>query len=451
MLKNLKSAVIIQGMENFEEKHIIISREDLRDGADFICEFSEGLKKYPARLATSSDETKCARAIRNRLHDETDAKTRLEAFGMHKIMGKSALPFFGVWYAVCYVLYFVSFVDNHLAGMLLALTALLLLIAGGVLFGFVYLGNPFANKPWFKRVSYNVVSERCKSEKDVKRTIVVCASHSAEPGSPVRDFEMFRKIALVIAPASVFIFVLFCILKMAIGISGHNAAVKISAFTIFPFISGIFGIGSMFLAYSPKEKFARVPNGVSTAVAMATFAYFAEQPELMPDDVKIVYASFGGENAGHQGSQAFVKAHPEFAGAHVLCIGDINGSAFRVVERDSLRNITYSQDMVSFAHASAIEQGISLATLEHGGVFGKISSMHGFLSNAFARNSTKSATIIAKGNTSNQKLSRKDVEDVLALSVGIVAKLMALPCKEEERVEQVAPSAEIEIKNIESK
>lgn len=438
-------------MENFEEKHGILSREDLSDGADFVCEFSEELKKYPARLAASQDETKCARAIRNRLHDETDAKTRLEAFGMHKIMGKSALPFFGVWYAVCYVLYFVSFVDNHLAGMLLALTALVLLIAGGVLFGFVYLGNPFANKPWFKRVSYNVVSERCKSEKDVKRTIVVCASHSAEPGSPVRDFEMFRKIALIIAPASVFIFVLFCILKMVIGISGHNAAVKISAFTIFPFISGIFGIGSMFLAYSPKEKFARVPNGVSTAVAMATFAYFAEQPELMPDDVKIVYASFGGENAGHQGSQAFVKAHPEFAGAQVLCIGDINGSQFRVVEKDSLRNITYSQDIVACVHASAIEQGITLSTLESSNIFSRITCLHGFLSNAFAKNSTNSATIIAREGLKNQKPSRKDIEDMFSLSVGTVARLMAQPVKEDVSVEQVAPSAEMEIKDIESK
>lgn len=438
-------------MENFEEKHILISREDLRDGADFICEFSEELKKYPARLATSSDETKCARAIRNRLHDETDAKTRLEAFGTHRIIGKSTLPFFGAWYALCYVLYFVSFVDNKLAGTLLALLSLVLLLAGGVLFTFVYLGNPFFGKSLFKRVSYNVVSERCKNEKDVKRTIIVCSSHDAEPGSPVRDFELIRRLALIVAPLSVFIFVLFCILKMAIGIEGHNMAVKISAFTIFPFVSGIFGIGSMFLAYSPKVKNARVPNGISTSVAMATFAYFAEQPELMADDVKIVYASFGGENAGHSGSMAFVKAHPELANAYVLCIGDINGSAFRVVERDSLRNIEYSQEVVSFAHASAIEQGIPLATLEHGGVLGKISSMHGFLSNAFARNSTKSATIIAKGNPSNQKPSRKDVEDVLALSVGIVAKLMALPHKEEERVEQVAPSAEMEIKNIESK
>lgn len=439
-------------MENIEEKHSILSRDDLCDGADFICEFSEELKKYPERLATSQDETKCARTIRNRLHDETDAKTRLEAFGMHKITGKSVLPFFGGWYAVCYVFYFVSFIDNKLAGTLLSLLSLLLLLAGGVVFALVYLGNPFLGKSIFKRVSYNVVSEYAKNDKDVKRTIMVCASHDAEPGSPVKDdFSIFRKTALFVAPISVFIFVLFCILKMAIGIDGSNVAVKISAFTIFPFISGIFGIGSMFLAYSPQKKYAKVPNGVSTAVAMATFAYFAEQPELMPDDVKIVFASFGGENAGHSGSRAFVKAHPELTGATVLCIGDINGPVFRVVEQDSLRKIQCSQEIVAAAHASAIEQGISLSTLEHDSTVGKMACLHGFMSNAFANNSTKSATIFAKEGPKSQKPSRKDIEDMFSLSVGIVTRLMTQPLNEESDTDQGASSIEIEIKNIDSK
>lgn len=438
-------------MEKFEEKHSILSNDDLCDGADFICEFSEELKKYPTRLATSSDETKCARTIRNRLHDETDAKTRLEAFGMHRITGKSALPFFGMWYAVCYVFYFVSFVDNKLAGTLLSLLALLLLLAGGVIFTLVYLGNPFFGKSLLGKVSYNVVSEFCKNDKDIRRTIVVCSSHDAEPGSPVKDdFGFFRKIALIVAPVSVCIFVLFCILKMAIGIDGDNVAGKISAFTIFPFISGIFGIGSMFLPYSPKEKYSRVPNGVSTAVAMATFAYFAEQPELMADGTKIVYASFGGENAGHSGSRAFVKAHPEFAGATVLCIGDVNGPIFKVVEQDSLRKIKYNQDLVTSAHSSAIEQGISLSTLEQDGVVNKMSCLHGFMSNAFANSSIKTATIFAKESPKSQRPSRKDIEDIFSLSVGIVTKWMAQCANDEDGDEKDAPPVEIQIKKIES-
>lgn len=438
-------------MENFEGKHSVLSDEDLRDGADFICEFSEELKKYPHRLATRADETACARAIRNRLHDETDAKTRLEAFGAPRLFGKSSLTFFGAWYALCYVIYFVSFIGDRLAGALVALLSLVLFLVGLAVFGMVYLGNRNVKGLFSEKVSYNVVSEKCKNEKKAKRTIIVCDNHDAEPGSPVRDFELIRKISLIVAPLSVFIFVLFCILKMAIGTDGTNVAVKITAFTIFPFISGIFGIGAMFLRYSPKEKFAVVPNGVSTAVAMATFAYFAEQPELMEDDVKIVYASFGAENAGHSGSRAFVKAHPEFADATVLCIGDVNGSGFRVVEKDSIRNIKFSSDVVAHAHAAAIEQGISLSTLEHDSIAHKMSSLHGFISNAFAQNGTRSVTLIAKDMQKVQKPLRGDVEDMFSLSVGMVMRLMAESVEAEETKEVVAPSVEMEIKDVESK
>lgn len=161
---------------------------------------------------------------------------------------------------------------------------------------------------------------------------------------------------MIVAPVSVFIFILFCILKMAIGTEGANVAAKISAFTILPFVSGIFGIAAFVIHFSPFEKFARENNGVATSIAMATYAYFAEQPELLADDAKIVYVSFGAENVGHCGSRAFVEAHPEFASAKVLAIGDILSGNFQVAECDAIRNIDFSLDVVSSVHASAIER-----------------------------------------------------------------------------------------------
>lgn len=437
-------------MDNFDEKQSVLSKEDLRDGADFICEFSDELKKFPGRLATSADETACARAIRNRLHDETDAKTRLEAFSTPKIAGRSSLALLGAWYALCYAIYFVSFAGDKLTGILVALLSLVLFLAGGTVCMLLYLGNRKACALMPKKVSYNVVSERARNDKDVKRTFIVCDSHDAVPGSPVKDFELMRKISLIIAPISVFIFVLFCILKMAIGTGAPNGAAKISAFTIFPFISGIFGISAMILQFSPKENCARVPNGISTAVAMATFAYFAEQPELMPEDVRIVYASFGAEEAGHGGSRAFVKAHPEFAGATVLCIGNVKGGGFRVAERDAIRNIDFSMDAVACAHASAIEQGISLSTLEHDSVMGRIGCMHGLLSNSFALNGMPSTALVAKDIAKAQKPTRKEIEQMFSLAVGTMTKLMAIK-PQEVAVEQVAPSAEMEIKDVDCK
>lgn len=118
---------------------------------------------------------------------------------------------------------------------------------------------------------------------------------------------------------------------------------------------------------------------------MATYAYFAEQPELLADNTKIVYVSFGAENSGHGGSNAFLEAHPEFASAKVLAIGDVLSDNFQVAERDALRNIDFSIDVVSAVHASAIEQGITVSTMPHDSFLHKFNSLHGFISNAFAK------------------------------------------------------------------
>ena len=79
-----------------EIKKKAVSAEDLLDGGDFIVEFSDELKKYPHRITGSADETACARAIRNRLHDETDAKTRLEAFNAYPMFGRGSFLYLGI-------------------------------------------------------------------------------------------------------------------------------------------------------------------------------------------------------------------------------------------------------------------------------------------------------------------------------------------------------------------
>ena len=229
-------------MTGFEEKHSVINKEDMQSAMDFVEEFSHELSKYPHRITASKDETACARAIRNRLHDETDAKTRLEAFNAPTLLGRGSFLLLGIWYALCYVVYFVSFAGGRVAGALVTLVSLVMFLSGGSVLVLMYLGNRKAGKILPKKVSYNVVSESCKDEKNVKNILVICDNHDATLGSPIKDFNLVRKLSMRIAPLSVFIFVLFCILKMAIGTQGDNVAAKISAFTILPFVSGIFGI-----------------------------------------------------------------------------------------------------------------------------------------------------------------------------------------------------------------
>lgn len=442
-------------MTGFEEKHSVINKEDMQSAMDFVEQFSHELSKYPHRITASKDETACARAIRNRLHDETDAKTRLEAFNTPPLLGRGSFLLLGIWYALCYVVYFVSFAGGRVAGALVTLLSLVMFLSGGSVLILMYLGSRKAGKILPKKVSYNVVSESCKDEKNVKNTLVICDNHDATLGSPIKDFDLVRKLSMIIAPLSVFVFVLFCILKMAIGTQGDNVAAKISAFTILPFVSGIFGIAAFVLHFSPMERFARENNGVATAVAMATYAYFAEQPELLADNTKIVYVSFGAENSGHGGSNAFLEAHPEFASAKVLAIGDVLSDNFQVAERDALRNIDFSIDVVSAVHASAIEQGITVSTMPHDSFLHKFNSLHGFISNAFAKNGNPTATILAKDYSKRDKsLSKADLENLFSLCVGAAMKIMAKEDNAPKTVGSViatAPSSEMKIVDVESK
>ena len=442
-------------MTGFEEKHSVINKEDMQSAMDFVEQFSHELSKYPHRITASKDETACARAIRNRLHDETDAKTRLEAFNTPPLLGRGSFLLLGIWYALCYVVYFVSFAGGRVAGALVTLLSLVMFLSGGSVLILMYLGSRKAGKILPKKVSYNVVSESCKDEKNVKNTLVICDNHDATLGSPIKDFDLVRKLSMIIAPLSVFVFVLFCTLKMAIGTQGDNVAAKISAFTILPFVSGIFGIAAFVLHFSPMERFARENNGVATAVAMATYAYFAEQPELLADNTKIVYVSFGAENSGHGGSNAFLEAHPEFASAKVLAIGDVLSDNFQVAERDALRNIDFSIDVVSAVHASAIEQGITVSTMPHDSFLHKFNSLHGFISNAFAKNGNPTATILAKDYSKRDKsLSKSDLENLFSLCVGAAMKIMAKEDNAPKTVESViatAPSSEMKIVDVESK
>ncbi len=442
-------------MASFEEKHSVINKEDMQSAMEFVEDFSHELSKYPHRITASKDETACARAIRNRLHDETDAKTRLEAFNAPVLLGRGSFLLLGIWYALCYVVYFVSFAGGRVAGALVTLLSLVMFLYGGSTLLLMYLGNRKAGKILPKKVSYNVVSESCKDEKNVQNTLVICDNHDATLGSPVKDFNLVRKLSMIIAPLSVFIFVLFCILKMAIGTQGNNVAAKISAFTILPFVSGIFGIAAFVLHFSPMERFARENNGVATAVAMATYAYFAEQPDLLADNTKIVYVSFGAENSGHCGSNAFVEAHPEFASAKVLAIGDVLSDNFQVAERDALRNIDFSIDVVSAVHASAIEQGITVSTMPHDTLLHKFNSLHGFISDAFAKNGNPTATILTKDYSKRDKsLSKSDLENLFSLCVGAAMKIMSKEDNAPKTVESAiaaAPSSEMKIVDVESK
>lgn len=441
-------------MNTFDTTKSIISAEDLLDGVDFINEFSNELATYPNRLTGTEEETACARAIRNRLHDESNVKTRLEAYKSYPMLGRGCFPFLGLWYALSLVLYYVSFVGNRIAGVLLTLLALVVFVSGGIVLGLLFLGNRKFKGLLTTKVSYNVISEFAKpysnAEDKKEKVFIILDNHDALMGSYVKDFGKLRTITMMIGPISAVLFVLFCILKMAIG---AQTAAQISVFVILPAIFGMFGIAVLLTHFSPFPQHARQNNGVATSVAMATYAYFAENPDKLEEGTRVVYVSLGGENAAHGGSEAFIKSHPEYSNAKVLCLGDIQSGDLKIADKDAMRNINFSTPLVSIIRSSAHEQDIEIGTIPTDGISNKIKSLHGYLSNEFAKNGMQTATIIAKDHSAEEKvLDRNDVEKLFSLTVGTFKKLMHEKAIDERvSVGEEKPSTDMTIMDVKGK
>lgn len=411
-------------MEELNLVDSIITQDDVDDACDFAEEFSRELDSYKGRLTGTREETATARLIRDRLHNETKAKVRLEAYKARPIAGRGSLTLIGVWFALCLVLYFVSFVDNRVAGIVLTLVSLVLALVGSVIIMLLFLGYDKLQVLLPKKVSYNVVSERAPSvcEAGKERTVVICSNHDAVLGSAIYDLTRLRTFSVIIAPISFVIFVVFCILKMTIG---PTTPLAISLLTIMPFLTSVAGIGVLTTHFSLSKKHARDRGGVSTSVALATYAYFVENPDLLPNDVRLVFASFGGENSAHGGSRAFVNAHGDFVNAKVLCIGDVLDGNFGVSDGDHLRGIKHSPAVVDAVVRAGREQDVALQINNSNTLRDKLVCLHGFTSNAFAQFNIPSATITAKhDNAVEGVVRREDVGRLFALSVTAVAHLL---------------------------
>ena len=414
-------------MENFDRIPFVVSQDDLDDACDFVTDFCEELEEHQGRLTGTPEETATARLIRDRLHSETSARVRLEAYKARPIAGRGSLSLLGFWFGLCLILYYLSFVKNDISAVILTVFALVLFVAGAIAILLLFIGKGGKlNNLLPQKVSYNVVSERCPSccEASKERTIIVCTNHDAVLGNALYDFAKLRKFALIMVPITALIFIASCIAKASIADPVKDIA-ALTTLTIIPFLSSVAGISVLITHFSLSKKHARDRGGVATSVARATYAYFVENPHLLPNDVRIVFASFGGENSSHGGSKAFVEAHSEFAGAKVLAISDILDNNFAVYTGDHFLKIKHSREILDAISLSARECEVALRTYDNNSTINRMSCLHGSISNAFAKAHIQSATITAKHREAIEGVvHRDDVAKLFALSVTTVHHLM---------------------------
>ena len=414
-------------MENLDRIPFVVSQDDLDDACDFVTDFCEELEEHQGRLTGTPEETATARLIRDRLHSETSARVRLEAYKARPIAGRGSLSLLGFWFGLCLILYYLSFVKNDISAVILTVFALVLFVAGAIAILLLFIGKGGKlNNLLPQKVSYNVVSERCPSccEASKERTIIVCTNHDAVLGNAIYDFAKLRKFALIMVPITALIFIASCIAKASIADPVKDIA-ALTTLTIIPFLSSVAGISVLITHFSLSKKHARDRGGVATSVALATYAYFVENPHLLPNDVRIVFASFGGENSSHGGSKAFVEAHSEFAGAKVLAISDILDNNFAVYTGDHFLKIKHSREILDAISLSARECEVALRTYDNNSTINRMSCLHGSISNAFAKAHIQSATITAKHREAIEGVvHRDDVAKLFALSVTTIHHLM---------------------------
>lgn len=397
-----------------------ISAEKAAEVCDLCSEEEEKLSEFAGRLTATAEETACARHLRDRLSPR--ASTRMEAFKTSPYAGRNCCSLLAAVFLLSAVLYYVSFAGGRAFGTVMSLTALLFFAVGTFLAGAMFLGSRRLVKLLPKKNSYNVFSQNmpCGKQKD-GRLLVIASNHDAPPGSYFANFDSVRKAVFAVAPASMLLFMLFCVIK---AVAGADNTAAIVTLTVFPCIFALAGIAALLLHFSPSKRHARENNGVGTAVALALYEYLLDRPDLLPDGTRVCFVSFGGENSAHAGSRAFAAAHPEIKGAKAIVFGDINGGEFRLVRKDALRNIQFSRISATAVASASEKSGVPCAVMRPEGVKSKLNALHGYTADALAAEGCDTVMFTAKDYAKDEQHAEKeDAGRLFALALNTVLKI----------------------------
>ena len=416
-----------------EENKIIENQveEDKSTRVVFVENFASQLDKEQKRLTSEPSETAAARKIRDIIASaNSDFKARLEPFYARPLLGRRCYFFMAIWLLICDLIYFVSFQRHPTAGIILTLLALVLFGTGMGIFLAMFFGVDKFNFLLPKKACYNVETEfttpykysvKSNENTEPNNTIVLCANHDSLPGMYFEDRGIFKKFALIYTPIFMIIFILMCIIKMGVG---NDTVGKIVALSLIP---GLLSIVAMFVFiahYSIFPAHARENNCISPSIALAVFVTLYGQRNYLPENTRIVYVSFGGENSGHGGSKAFVERHLArdrgFANAKVICLEEVNSGSIMVSKEDIIRRIRYSEDIRAKLEKVGQENGIELKDEK---IFGAI---HGHIANSFQKQGIQAISLYGKDESKNNPvpLNSEAIQKLFDLTLGTVKDIL---------------------------
>lgn len=319
-----------------------------------VIERAEGVSV--ARFAGSAEEKKAAKELRDLFEAELKTPARLEPFDVHPLAGRQGLPVYGLIYLVSLIAFF----------FLPPLGLVLTVILGALLVIQIHFNGNFFNGLFPKRTSYNVVSVVEKDRRRTEKTIVLASHYDADYGRPdiIRGFapddvnKRYRNVCLAVVAGSIVLLFVMSLIRTIfhLGVAFTVVLCLIALITSGASIAYLCTYATYIKSGAYKSK-----SGLSGAgVALAVGKHFADNPEELPDNVRIIVAAFGSKNAGAKGSEQFVHTHwnkddllvnPVILNLDKLYTGD-----YQLISEDKLLNLQYDKELCDAVFAS-LEQG----------------------------------------------------------------------------------------------
>ncbi|MGN0796153.1 MAG: M28 family peptidase [Christensenellales bacterium] len=370
------------------------------DYYEFIETETKKMENHKARVAGSWGEKRAARMIRDDSIKLLGIPSRLEPFYSRSFKGRPCFLLLGIVYAVCFILFLTSFAGG-IYGYVSAAVSLVGMIVSTAFLVSLYIGYPFAQKLLKKTTSYNVVST-VKAKGEAKKNIIISANYDSKYGNNFKISDKVRFWLIEVSLITIAVFALLVIVRLIVGV--ETVAAKASLIVI----SAIFAIPSiliLILTFSLSKNKVEENNGLSTSVALAAVRYLIDE-DMIKKDTAVTFVAFGGENAGHDGANAFVEQHkdtPMFENAVFINMEDIIERKYFVATTDGVHKHDFDRSLVDLAKDVADELEIEIN--EEGKNFGALS---GYAATAFEKAGVPSVTLVARDKNPLREITVED-------------------------------------------
>ncbi|MDR3293239.1 MAG: M28 family peptidase [Clostridiales bacterium] len=324
-----------------------------------VMAFVKKFEKHGPRLPGSIEEQKAADALVKEVKLQTGLDAKKEEFTLRPHSGVASIPILGVWGIVSMIFYFLTYIKA--VELAFGIVSLVLINAMWIF----AVPQVFRYKMWFeiffkKAKSSNITCELPARSGKNDITLIYSGHidtswnwNLAAYGSPKKMIPL-----TVIGIFSPIIFLVVAWIKVVggydLGSEGH------AWLTIVPIITTIGTVPLvLFLSYNKKKASpGAMDNLTGVGLALEVFKYYQTNPELLPDNCRIVFAGLGSEEAGLRGSFAYVKEHFGKEGDDLLIKGktyvvNIDSVAdadhFEVVQGDLWQTTFFNKDLCNLA------------------------------------------------------------------------------------------------------